>query len=182
MRPMTDGGSMSQTEQLVFTIILLLATLFCGMDLVADYQEGTSWWHLAMEAGFLLSGITGVALLLRLWWATRGNLNQALRNLTETRADLNFFQAQARRSLEGLGNAIEAQFEQWSLSAAEKEVGLLILKGLSFKDIAAVRCTSERTVRQQAGSIYGKADLAGRAEFAAFFLEDLLLPGQVKQA
>jgi hypothetical protein len=31
-------------------------------------------------------------------------------------------------------------------------------------------------VRQQALGIYGKAGLSGRADLAAFFLEDLLLP------
>lgn len=39
-----------------------------------------------------------------------------------------------------------------------------------------MRRTSERTVRQQALSVYRKAKLAGRAELSAFFLEDLLAP------
>jgi DNA-binding NarL/FixJ family response regulator len=55
-------------------------------------------------------------------------------------------------------------------------VGLLLLKGLSLKEAAEARQTSERTVRQQALAVYRKAGLAGRAELAAFFLEDLLLP------
>ena len=68
------------------------------------------------------------------------------------------------------------QFERWELSPAECEVGLLLLKGLSHKEVAATRDTSERTVRQQALAVYRKAGLSGRAELAAFFLEDLLLP------
>ena len=79
--------------------------------------------------------------------------------------------------LRGLGDAIDRQCERWGLSAAEKEIALLLLKGLSLKEIAAVRQTSERTVRQQAQSIYRRSSLGGRAELAAFFLEDLLLPG-----
>ncbi len=39
-----------------------------------------------------------------------------------------------------------------------------------------MRESSERTVRQQARAIYGKANLSGRAALSAFFLEDLLLP------
>ena len=57
-----------------------------------------------------------------------------------------------------------------------------MLKGLSFKEIAPVRGTSERTVRQQALAVYAKAGLAGRAELAAFFLEDLLVPATTDQA
>jgi DNA-binding CsgD family transcriptional regulator len=72
--------------------------------------------------------------------------------------------------------AIDVQLERWSLSPAEKETALLLLKGLGHKEIAQVLDKSERTVRQQAMAVYRKAGLAGRAELAAFFLEDLLLP------
>ena len=64
----------------------------------------------------------------------------------------------------------------WSLTTAEREVALLMLKGLRHKDIASLRGTSERTVRQQALTIYKKAHLDGRTDLAAFFLEDLLQP------
>ena len=55
-------------------------------------------------------------------------------------------------------------------------IALLLLKGPSHKAIAAVRQTSEKTVRQQSLAVYRKAGLSGRAELSAFFLEDLLLP------
>ena len=58
----------------------------------------------------------------------------------------------------------------------EREVALLLLKGLSTRDIADLRETREATVRQQAQGVYRKAQLEGRAELAAFFLEDLLAP------
>jgi DNA-binding NarL/FixJ family response regulator len=43
-------------------------------------------------------------------------------------------------------------------------------------EIAALRSTSEATVRQQARSTYEKSGLNGRASFCAYFLEDLLPP------
>jgi DNA-binding CsgD family transcriptional regulator len=63
------------------------------------------------------------------------------------------------------------------MTAAERDVGLLILKGLNHKEIAALRGTSEATVRQQAQSIYQKAELPGKTAFSAYFLEDLFAPG-----
>jgi len=51
---------------------------------------------------------------------------------------------------------------------------MLLLKGLSIKEIAALRETHEKTVRQQASAIYRKAGVAGRHAFAAWFIEDLL--------
>jgi DNA-binding CsgD family transcriptional regulator len=83
---------------------------------------------------------------------------------------------EARDLLNGLGAAFDRQFERWALSPAEKEVALLLLKGLSHKELAEVRSITEATARQQARAVYKKAGLSGRHDLAAFFLEDLLLP------
>ena len=97
-------------------------------------------------------------------------------HLADVRAEAERWRAEAKEALDGLGVAIDAQFERWSLSSAEREVGLLLLKGLSHQEIADVRGVSERTARQQARAVYKKAGLSGRAELSAYFLEDLLLP------
>ncbi len=52
----------------------------------------------------------------------------------------------------------------------------MLLKGLSHKEVAEVRNTSEPTVRQQALVVYRKSGLRNRSDLSAFFLEDLLLP------
>ena len=57
-------------------------------------------------------------------------------------------------ALVGLGEAIDGQFTRWGLTAAERAVGLLLLKGLSLREIAQLRAASERTVRQQALDLY----------------------------
>ncbi len=48
-----------------------------------------------------------------------------------------------------------------------------MLKGMSSKDIALARATSEATIRQQAQGVYRKSGLSGRAELSAYFLESL---------
>ena len=99
-----------------------------------------------------------------------------MRDLEVARAEGAQWRADMRELLKGLGSAIDSQFDRWQLTAAEREIALLMLKGLSHKEIALARDTSERTIRQQAQAIYGKANLSGRAALSAFFLEDLLLP------
>ena len=94
------------------------------------------------------------------------------------RQDASLRIAEAESLLRGVGEQIDRQFEEWDLTAAEQEVALLMLKGLRHKEIASVRDTSERTVRQQALAIYKKAGLDGRTDLAAFFLEDLLQPAK----
>ena len=100
-----------------------------------------------------------------------------IRDLEVARSEGAQWRMDMRELLKGLSAAIDAQFDRWGLSSAEAEVGLLLLKGLGHKQIAAMRNTSERTVREQARSVYRKAGLPGRSALAAFFLEDLLLPG-----
>ncbi len=73
-----------------------------------------------------------------------------------------------------LSAIIHRQFDAWHLSEAEKEIALLLLKGLSLEEIAAVRSRSEKTVRQQASAIYTKAGVSGRHALSAYFFEDLL--------
>jgi DNA-binding CsgD family transcriptional regulator len=99
-----------------------------------------------------------------------------MRDLEVARAEGAQWRTDMRELLKGLSAAIDAQFDRWGLTPAEREVALLLLKGLSHKEIAVVRGSSVLTVRQQARSVYGKANLSGRASLSAFFLEDLLLP------
>jgi len=84
----------------------------------------------------------------------------------------------ARQALTGLGEAIDGQFDAWGLTPSEREVALLLLKGHSHKAIAKHTDRSAQTVRQHATSVYRKADLSGRAELSAYFLEDLMLPAE----
>jgi DNA-binding CsgD family transcriptional regulator len=156
----------------LFVLIALLVTV----DMAADVNEGAGGTHVIMELSALalaLAGVVGAGVQLR-----RANLANVdlQRDLEGTRADLTRWRTEAQDLLRGLGAAIDQQFDEWGLSSAEREVAMLILKGLSYKDIAAVRETSERTVRHQALAVFRKAGVAGRAEMAAFFLEDLLLP------
>jgi DNA-binding CsgD family transcriptional regulator len=118
----------------------------------------------------------GVALLFRVTARQREEHARVIRDLELARAQGQRWRAEARTYLDGLGEAIESQFSRWSLTDAEREVALLLLKGLSHKEIATVRAVSERTVREQARSLYAKSGLTGRAALSAFFLEDLLAP------
>jgi DNA-binding CsgD family transcriptional regulator len=86
------------------------------------------------------------------------------------------WQSAAETYSRGIGQAINEQMAAWGLSNAECEVATLILKGLSHKEIAEIRASSEATVRQQAAAIYTKSGLRGRNELAAYFLEDLTAP------
>lgn len=75
--------------------------------------------------------------------------------------------ARATIVLEG----IRDDFGEWNLSFAERDVAWFMLRGLPMKQIATLRGTSERTVRQQAQAIYRKAGLESRSDLAGRVLE-----------
>jgi DNA-binding CsgD family transcriptional regulator len=147
-----------------------------GADLVGDSATGADATHLMVEGTVMLLAVGGIAALWRGLRAAEARAARLDSDLTTARAEAARYRADAAEALAGLGEAIDRQFERWDLTPAEREVGLLLLKGLSHREAADVRKTSEPTVRQQALSVYRKSGLGNRAELSAYFLEDLLLP------
>jgi DNA-binding CsgD family transcriptional regulator len=157
-------------KKAVIAAILLFATIaiLISWDLILDYRQGSDWAHVLVELVVLLAASIGMVFLFRILLQTRTDLAEAIVEAEQWRAE-------SRELIRGLGVAIKSQFERWELSKAEAEVGLLLLKGLSHKEIASVRGTAERTAREQARALYRKSKLSGRSALSAFFLEDLLL-------
>lgn len=152
-------------------------TLLMTIEIIEDPQLTGGELLLEMIEPLMLvvTGAGVVYLLLRTRLQHEEQLS-LIRDLDVARSEGAAWRADMRELLKGLGDAIDAQFDRWGLTPAEREVALLMLKGLSHKEIASARDSSERTVRQQARAIYSKANLTGRAALSAFFLEDLLLP------
>lgn len=155
----------TKTAIAMFAVVVVLI----AWDLWIDFGEGVGWLHLAVELFVFAVAVAGTLMMWRQLDRTRSHLAGAL-------VEAEHWKRESRELIEGLGVAIENQFVRWELSPAESEIGLLLLKGLGLKEIAALRNTSERTVREQARSLYRKSGLSGRSSLSAFFLEDLLLP------
>lgn len=150
--------------------------LLLGLE-VATEDERLGLADLAQEAlniGLTVATAAAAALLAGRMRTQHEERMGLLRDLKLARAEGEGWRRRAQSHIDGLGAAIEAQFDEWGLTTAEREIGLLMLKGFVHKEIAALRGTTEATVRHQARSIYQKTGVEGRAGFCAFFLEDLL--------
>jgi len=172
---MSNDRSLTPGNPLLLITFGAIALLI-GWDLISDYAEGVDPLHLLVELVLLLVAAVMIGNILIQVIRGRRQLRQLNSTLDTARAESMRWRGRYQATIQGLSQAIQDQFETWQLSKAEAEIGLLLLKGLSLKEIAAVRQTGERTVREQARAIYRKAGLAGRSELSAFFLEDLLLP------
>ena len=157
---------------------ILIATfgligILAGVDLLGDLGEGVSGYHVVAEGLVVVIALLAAAALIRALIVRTRDLDSRLASSHEA---ARVWRQEAESLLRGLGASIDRQFERWHLSAAEKEVALLLLKGLSHKDVARARGIGEATARQQATAVYRKAGVEGRNDLAAFFLEDLALP------
>ena len=165
----------SQVKEAVVLILIFSIVVFAsGADLVADLSHGADTGHIVKEAIIISISIVAIAwLLLGLHQQQLEikSLRQELDAVNSPQVPQKKYVLEARKKL---GNVVTQQFSEWMLTGSEIEVGWLLLKGLSLKEIAIVRSTQEKTVRQQASSIYKKAGICGRHAFSAWFIEDIL--------
>lgn len=173
----------AQRANLALAALFAAVALLSAVDVIADLREGTTARHLVVEGLVVVAGLAGAAwlslrvrALAREAQALRDRASVLAEGLQASRAEADRWRAEAADHIAGLSQAIDRQLAAWGLTEAEKEVALLLLKGLSHKEVASLRNVSETTVRQQARAVYRKADLGGRHDLAAFFLEDLLGP------
>ncbi|MGC8202061.1 helix-turn-helix transcriptional regulator [Aliiroseovarius sp. PTFE2010] len=87
-------------------------------------------------------------------------------------------EARLHRASSEFMQVLDERFDEWGLTPAERDVAFFAVKGMSTGEIAALRDTSEGTVKAQTNAIYRKAGVGGRPQLLALFLDDLIdLPG-----
>jgi len=165
---------MWRVRELMFATLLSAILVLTGADLFFDYADGSPPEHLLLELLVIFTSVGGVGWLFFETRQRQRELEQVRTELATTHADLSESQLQLRQSQRPYIELIQKQFEQWQLTPSEQDVARLLLKGLSFEQVAAVRETREKTVRQQATSLYRKAGVNGRHELAAWFFEDFI--------
>lgn len=163
----------NRIKKMTFLILVGIA-LFAFYDVISDFKEGVSFGHLFNEVLLWFFSLIGALYQFKIikWQKSRIRELHSSNDLLKKQQE-NFQKKITHLSSEFLLN-IDEQFNKWVFSQAEKEIALLLIKGLSMKEIAEIRSSNENTVRQQASQIYKKSSLKGRMELSAFFLDDLL--------
>lgn len=161
----------------IIAVVLGIIMLLNFLDVITDISLGVPKWHIFQETLIVLASAVGLVYLC--WEMNRRTrqLKELSRTLSESDQQIKNISETMRNARRRYGESIQHQFKDWGLTRSEQQVAMLLLKGLSFKEIASVRDTREKTVRQQASTIYGKSSLDGRHAFSAWFLEDFLSLG-----
>ncbi|OUD14152.1 helix-turn-helix transcriptional regulator [Thioflexithrix psekupsensis] len=166
---------MSQRKEKLFIIWLLIIVLLNFYEFYNDLSDyDHTLFHITIELVVILFSVFGIIFLMWEVWQRQREIEQLSQQLTLTRTHLDEVHQKVKQASRQYAGVIQEQFTSWELTQSEKEVAMLLLKGLSFEEIAQLRATKEKTVRQQATSIYRKSGLNGRYAFAAWFFEDFL--------
>ena len=112
--------------------------------------------ELAATVGLVLGAVLG-GLLLR-------------SSLRRTREAENALRAASGAFME----LVDDHFTELGLTAAERDVALFALKGMSIAEIAELRQTSQGTVKAQTNAIYRKAGVSGRPQLLSLFVDELM--------
>jgi DNA-binding CsgD family transcriptional regulator len=68
---------------------------------------------------------------------------------------------------------INAHFDTWSFTEAERDVARLVLKGCSIAEISEIRDAKLGTVKAQLNAVYKKSGYAGKSQLLSALLEEL---------
>lgn len=158
----------------LIAIILLIIMCLNFFDVLTDISLGVPVWHVFSESLIVLVSAIGALFLIKDIYARTSDITRLKQELLISDDKFKNITDEMKSARHEYSAVIHSQFKQWLLTPSEQDVAMLLLKGLSFKEISAVRNTKEKTVRQQASVIYSKANVEGRHEFAAWFLEDFM--------
>ena len=158
----------------IIAIILLGMMTLNLLDVLTDISLGVPSWHIIFESLVIIVAGIGALFLIKDIRARTADISKLKQALLISDDNLRHISDEMKNARNEYSTVIKNQFKQWSLTPSEQEVAMLLLKGLSFREISSVRNTKEKTVRQQGSIIYSKANVEGRHEFAAWFLADFM--------
>ena len=158
-------------KEIVIIILFLIVVIINISDFFEDgiYQEDA--WIKLLTTGLSLWGII---MSLRQMKTRSNEISGLHQKVEDTENNLELTHEKLRQIGKEYSKYLHKQFDAWGLSPSEKEIAILLLKGLSFGEISEARNTKEKTVRQQASALYKKTNVSGRHEFSAWFFEDML--------
>lgn len=149
-------------------LILMTVQMVCAVFFIADVlrdlaDEGgiaNLDLHLGVEMIATLSLFAAILLEARL-------VARILRRKRHLEASLATASAEVHE-------VILAQFGEWSLSPAEADVAMFLVKGLGTQAIADLRGSAEGTIKAHFNAIFRKAGVHSRAELLSVLIDRLL--------
>ncbi|MBL7664279.1 MAG: hypothetical protein JNM93_04045 [Bacteriovoracaceae bacterium] len=161
------------------TLLVIIASTFMSLMLIAvdithQLSTGIQLEFIMLELGICLSSLVGVSFAAVKFYEEKRINNQLNTELSQAKTDAEVWRKKTRSLSQQFIKAIEDQLKEWGLSHTENDIALLLIKGMSSKDIATLRNVTEKTIRAHSSAIYRKSGLKNRYELAAYFVDNFL--------
>ncbi len=159
----SDSAVRHPTALILLMAVQLACAVFFVTDAVQDFFEsgpGSLDGHLIIEALATLSLLVAIALEGRILASLRRREADLEESLTNASAEVHA--------------VIMAQFDAWSLSPAERDIAMFLVKGLTTQEIAEMRGSAEGTVKAHFNAIFRKAGVHSRVELLSLLIDRLL--------
>ncbi|WP_299617406.1 LuxR C-terminal-related transcriptional regulator [Pelagibius sp.] len=178
---MIDTLERVPSRQTVFAVFVLIVFGTSAAEIIAEFADGEALGSMADDLSrFVLSAVV-LGVFVFEYRVQQRALRELGGQLNKARGQLARLDTRSQELASQYRAVMQKQFDAWNLTASEQDVVIGMLKGLSFREIAQLRETREKTVRQQASAVYRKAGVASRNELAAWFFEDMLEPPPVRE-
>src|SRR5689334_14231475 len=122
--------------QLRWVLAIALVSIIVGGTADLAMDRPTTWlsFHVIFETSMVAGALVMATTLWLGWWRSAQSVADLRQSLAAQRDERDAWKASAKAALEGLGQAIDAQFRAWRLTPTEREVALLLLKGYGHKE------------------------------------------------
>ncbi|MEM7056260.1 MAG: LuxR C-terminal-related transcriptional regulator [Pseudomonadota bacterium] len=178
---MSDAITQFPLRRVLFSVFVLFVFCMSTFEIVLEFAAGETMEEMTDDLlRFLFSAVL-LAILVSERLTQRQELADLRGQLSKARGRLAKLDSQSVGIASQYRAVMQKQFDAWRLSNSEQDVVIGMLKGLSFREIAELRGTREKTVRQQASTVYRKAGVGSRNELTAWFFEDMLEPPASKE-
>jgi DNA-binding CsgD family transcriptional regulator len=161
-------------DYLITIFFVFALSLMTSIDVIEDIQEGLPFKHWFHEVLIVVSSVLFISY--KLWMAMRRDktIKRFKNEVDSAILEVDFYKKKIHQMKINISSILDEQFKIWGLSKGESDIAILLIKGMSIKEIAELRGSSEGTVRQQCMHIYKKSKLENRNQLASYFLEDIL--------
>ena len=149
----------------LYLLVLIIVQAFCAViftaDVVIDVVETSKVdWQVVIEALASISLITAIVFQVVF--------------LVEILRRKQSLERTAQMANRAVHDIIEKNFDSWTLTASERDIAGLLVKGLSIAEIAKVRSSAEGTIKSHLNAIYRKSGTRSRSDLMSQIMDSMI--------
>lgn len=159
----------AQLRHKIMAPIMALSALFFFQDVANDIRE-----HIITDTAYSFGSALHLFFEILATIGLTLGLIEILTYIKALQKSDEKHELQLKHLTEDFDALVHKRFDNWDLTAAEKDIALFMLRGLSNIEIADLRNVAVGTVRVQSHRILQKAGASSRTDLMSMFMEEFM--------